>query len=433
MQSEILAKFEEGRNLRRSGFQVPKFQFEFTFNDTGVILDATYLLLSYIDRHSHSFAADPQKVMTFIKDFVPTFFGMDRETFHAYMNELASVNSPEEGDEESPAVDDDQARASHQRLEFLREVLVRGEGEGGAGEGGAEKASGPPPAADEKEKEKNQDQPTQQTGDAVLVPSTPVPDPTVPVDATELKWLEHPDQGNFNMQREYTLNAPYDKDVHHLYANLTVYCFFRAFEILYSRLLRVKLNEESAHETVRRALLNKPARELGLLDKLPSDLLYDCDPKANLYEQIVRMCDEVIKGDMEPAHLEETLRRFWLRSGYQLYNLEKMFAGITKFTGTIFDSKDKSSDIVNMFFKEREREQTSHSQEIQYRRQVEKLAKDGDIYRITFVSFPGVLILPKKKKKKKKAQKANEQLFFFAEPEHEEDHYSAYDCGGQHS
>lgn len=365
--------------MRKSGYQLPKHQFEFTFDDTAVIIDATYLLLTFIDRHSAGFGADPNKVMNFIKDFVPIFFGMDRDTFHAYMDELNSEGS-EDADDESPPPEDastpprSQRKASGKKMDLLRDVLER------RGENA-------------KHADKDASNPVSRTGspgpETGLVPSTPTPDPTVPFDVAELKWMEHPGQGNFNLQREYTLNESYDKKVHHLYANLSIYCFFRTFEILYSRLLHVKLNEGAAHEGVRRALQNKPARELGILDKLPTDLLYDCDPKANLYEQIVRMCAEVIKGDMESSHLEETLRRFWLRSGYQLYNLEKMFAGISKFAGAIFngDSKDKSSDIISLFFKDRDREQTTHNQEIQYRKQVERLVKDGDIYRITFVSF----------------------------------------------
>lgn len=382
IQHEISAKFEEARNIRKSGFQVSKHQFEFTFDDPAVIIDATHLLLTFIDRNSAGFGADPQKVMNFIKDFVPIFFGMDRDTFHIYMNELSHASS-EEADKGSPAPEETSTSRSRKKvngkkIDLLRDVLERR----------GEKAN--------RDKEGSSPLSRDGTPDAVLVPSTPIPDPTVPFDVTELKWMEHPGQGNFNLQREYALNEAYEKKVYHLYANLNIYCFFRTFEILYSRLLRVKLNEEAAHEGVRRALLNKPARELGLLDKLPTDLLYDCDPKANLYQQIVRMCEEVIKGDMESSHLEETLRRFWLRSGYQLYNLEKMFTGISKFAGAIFngDSKDKSSDIINLFFKDRDREQTTHNQEIQYRKQVERLVKDGDIYRTTFVSFFDFFFLP---------------------------------------
>ncbi|KAI9374365.1 hypothetical protein BJX61DRAFT_498400 [Aspergillus egyptiacus] len=375
IQTEISSKFEESRNLRKSGFQVPKHQFEFTFADPAVLIDATHLLLTFIDRNSAGFGADPQKVTMFIKDFIPVFFGMDRDTFHIYMNELSSGTSPiDEGDDDSMVVDDAATSRSrkgltNKKIDLLREVLERRSEKTAR----SEKGDSAPPSRGA-------------TPDAVLIPSTPIPDPTEAFDVAELKWMEHPGQGNFNQQREYNLNETYEKKAHHLYANLNIYCFFRTFEILYSRLLRIKLHEKDAHDDVRRALVLKPAQELNLIDKLPTDFFYDCDPKANLYQQIVRMCEEVIKGDLETFHLEETLRRYYLRSGYQLYNLEKMFTGIAKFAGAIFngDSKDRSSDIMNLFFKERDKEETTHNQEIQYRKQVERLAKDGDIFRITY-------------------------------------------------
>lgn len=381
IQNEIQSKFEDARGLRKSGFKVPRHQFEFTFDDPAVIIDATQLLLLFIDRNSAGFGADPSKVMAFIKDFVPIFYGMDRDTFHMYMNEISSdAPSGEDGDDESLAAEDastwrNRRGVNAKKMDLLRDVLERR----------SEKAN-------RSDKDRNTPASRDDTPDAVLVPSTPVPEPAEAFDVAELKWMEHPGQGNFNLQREYALNESYVKKVHHLYANLNIYCFFRTFEILYSRLLRIKMHEKDAHEHVRRALIPKPARDLGLIDKLPTDFFYDCDPKANLYQQIVRMCEEVIKGDMDASHLEETLRRYYLRSGYQLYNLEKMFAGIAKFAGSIFngDSKDRSADIINLFFKERDREETTHNQEIQYRKQVERLVKDGDIYRITYVSAPSV-------------------------------------------
>ncbi|KAL4883784.1 hypothetical protein BJY04DRAFT_24150 [Aspergillus karnatakaensis] len=374
IQLEISGKFEESKNLRKSGFQLPKYQFEFTFTDPAVIIDATHLLLTFIDRNSAGFGADPQKVMMFIKDFIPVFFGMDRDTFHVYMNELSNGTSPlDEGDDESLAAEDTATPRSRKgltskKIDLLRDVLERR----------SEKAS-------RTDKESSAPASRDGTPDPVLIPSTPIPDPTETFDVAELKWMEHPGQGNFNQQREYNLNETYEKKAHHLYANLNIYCFFRTFEILYSRLLRIKLHEKDAHDDVRRALVGKPAQELHLIDKAPTDFFYDCDPKANLYQQVVRMCEEVIKGDLETSHLEETLRRYYLRSGYQLYNLEKMFTGIAKFAGAIFngDSKDRSSDIINLFFKERDKEETTHNQEIQYRKQVERLVKDSEIYRIT--------------------------------------------------
>lgn len=380
IQSEIQSKFEESRNLRKGGYHVPAHQFEFTFDDPAVLIDASYLLIVFIDRNSAGFGADPQKVIAFIKDFIPIFFGMDRESFHAYMNEASSGNTPtEEGDDESVAPEETASSRSRKgpnttkKMDLLRDVLERRGEKGNRSERGSNSAPGSRDG----------------TPDAVLVPSSTVPDPTQLVDVTDLKWMEHPGQGNFNLQREYALNEWYKKKAYHLYSNGNIYCFFRTFEILYSRLLRVKLQEKDAHEAVRRALMGKPAGELGLLDRVPADFFYNTDPKSNLYQQIVRMCEEVIKGDLDNAHLEETLRRFYLRGGYQLYNMEKMFAGIAKFAGAIFsgDSKDRSSDIINLFFKERDREETTHNQEIQYRKQVERLIKDGDVYRITYVSY----------------------------------------------
>lgn len=368
IQNEIQAKFEESRNIRKSGYQVPKHQFEFEFADFGVIVDATHLLLTFIDRNSGSFGADPQRVMAFIKDFIPIFFGMDRDTFHMYMNEVLSGTPGEEMDEDAMAVDDSSTTRSrpsqvNKKLELLRDVLERR----------ADKESVPvSPAATPR--------------DAVLVPSTPIPDPTETFNVADLKWMEHPGEGNFNLQREYTLNQSYEKKVHHLYCNLNIYCFIRTFELLYGRLLKIKLHEKEAHEDVRRALLPKAAHDLGLIDKLPTDFFYDCDPKANFYQQIVRMCEEVIKGDLEQSHLEETLRRYYLKSGYQLYNLDRIFGGIARFAAGVFNSdpKDRSADIVNLFFKERDREETTHHQEIQYRKQVERMVKEGDIYRVTW-------------------------------------------------
>lgn len=378
IQTEIQAKHEESKNLRKSGFQVPRHQFEYNFTDPAVLIDATHLLLTFIDRNSAGFGADPQKVMMFIKDFIPVFFGMDRDTFHVYMNELSSGGSPvDEGDDESSAAEEAATPQSskkgltNKKMDLLRDVL--------------ERRSEKPSRTD---KESSAPASRDGTPDAVLIPSTPIPDPTETFDVAELKWMEHPGQGNFNQQREYNLNETYEKKAHHLYANLNIYCFFRTFEILYSRLLRIKLHEKDAHDDVRRALVGKPAQELNLIDKVPTDFFYDTDPKANLYQQVVRMCEEVIKGDLETTHLEETLRRYYLRSGYQLYNLEKMFTGIAKFAGAIFngDSKDRSSDIISLFFKERDKEETTHNQEIQYRKQVERLVKDSEIYRITYVS-----------------------------------------------
>jgi paired amphipathic helix protein Sin3a len=375
IQQEITTKFQESLELRKCGYQVPKYQFSFCFDDPEVIIDAAHLLICYIDLNPTIFSADPQRVITFIKDFIPIFFGIDREGFQTYMEEVYD-NTPSDEDDDSEEVEDissirNRSFANGKKLDLLRDVLER-------------HSDKPFPPAKASAPTDSRAQ-TPEGRDLVETP----PPSTEPIDIVELKWMEHPGQGNFNQQREYTLNEVYKKKTHQLYCNTNVYCFFRTFEILYIRLLHVKQQEKDAHEVVRRAMAPKAAHELGMIDKVPSDFLYDTDPKANLYHQIVRMCEETIKGHLDSAHLEETLRRYYMKSGWQLYNLDKMLNGISKLAGSIFnsDSKDKSADIVNVFFKEREKEETTHNQEIQYRKQVERFVKDGDLYRVTYVSY----------------------------------------------
>ncbi|PGH26786.1 hypothetical protein AJ80_01551 [Polytolypa hystricis UAMH7299] len=379
LQHEIQTKFEELNNVRKSGYQVPNYQFDWAFDDNEVILDATHLLLCYIDRSSAGLGGDSHKAMTFLKDFIPSFFGLDREGVKNYLDEVYDdTPMSEDIDEESLTPEEITAlrarrvATGHKKLDLLRDVLER---------------RGEKLARSEREDSIPTASRASTPGAGSFALNTPVPMARDDFDVAELRWMEHPSQGNFNQQREYPLNEPYKKKMHHLYCNSNIYYFIRSFEVLYSRLKKVKEHEKEAHEAVRRAMAPKAALDLGMIDKTPADLLYDPDPKSNLYHQIVRMCEDVIKSNVDLVHLEETLRRYWMKCGWQLYHVDKMLSSISRFASGIFnaDLKDKSSDMINLFFKERDREETTHNQEIQYRKQVEKLIRDSDLYRITYI------------------------------------------------
>ena len=122
----------------------------------------------------------------------------------------------------------------------------------------------------------------------------------------------------------------------------------------------------------------KAAVTLRMIDKLPKDFFSEVGPKANYYRQIIGMCEEVISGVSDLTHLEETLRRFYMQTGWQLYTIDKLLSAIIRFIMNIVgsDSKDKSLDIINLFNKDREKAATSRAQELQYRKQVEKYATE---------------------------------------------------------
>ena len=100
------------------------------------------------------------------------------------------------------------------------------------------------------------------------------------------------------------------------------------------------------------------------------------------------MCESVVRNELELSALEDTLRRFYLQKGWQLYNFDKITSATLRFASNILvsDNKDKILDIINLFYKDRKEDETTHDAELMYRKQVEKLSKDGDIYRITYVS-----------------------------------------------
>ena len=195
--------------------------------------------------------------------------------------------------------------------------------------------------------------------------------------------MSHPSNGN-----EVALNVPFKREEFHLYATSNIYCFFRMFQGLYERLVNIKARESKVHADVTRSILQKPAHDLGLVDRSPTDYFADVSLNANYYKQTIQICEEVIKADTDQSHLEETLRRFYTHDGWQLFTFDKMLSSILRFALNILvsDNKDKSLDIINLFYKDRKEDETTHQNELTYRKQVEKLGKDGDVFRIRYVS-----------------------------------------------
>lgn len=350
--------------------------------------------MTYIDR-SHSInGVDQSKLEAFVKDFIPTFFGLDRERFQNHISGIYDTSPPnEDAEDEGQAAEEPSASRSRRAVngkkpDLLRGVLERGrtgkparkEKEGSTVPGSKESTPDVTSVGDED---------TTGTVDGIA-------ESGASMDMTDYRWMDHPTTGNFRGKRDFQPNEPYRRDTYNLYSNLSIYCFFRMFEILYERLAHIKANEKQVHEDVRRAKAPKAAHDLKMIDRTPSDFFVDTSVRANYYQQIIKMCEEVLKTELDLSHLEETLRRFYIQNGWQLYTFDKLLSATIKFASSILsnDAKDKSSEILNLFWKDREREETTHQKELDYRKQVEKLTKEGDIYRITFVSLIPAVRLP---------------------------------------
>ena len=374
--SEIQAKFEEGKKNRDNGLTQQKHQLEYTFNDLDVIVDAARLVLASLESERVQYNPSEQdKIRAWFTDFIPRFFGLDPEKFHEQIDAESLKNRDHDDipdDHESDAPPVTKGKAGRKSDWLRRQALERRHGKEDS-VASASKESTPMPGAGS-EMELDEDT----TGSDL-------------VEQIQKPWINV--ANNDQSVRHLALDDPYEHETFNLYANANIYCFFRLFETLYSRLLPIKENEANVEQAVARHRpvdgKVKPAIDLRMIDKGPEYFFPNIDGNKNYYGQMLQMCEEAVINTSELAHLEETLRRYYNKTGWQLYTVDKLVGAILRFVMNILggDAKDKSVEITNLFLKDRERPDTTRKQEIQYRKQVERLSKDGEVYRISYVSL----------------------------------------------
>jgi len=387
LQTEIQTRYEEQKRQRQVKWtSTPKFQFEYAFDDVEVIQDACHLLLTYLHHAYNGNVGDQHKVETFFKTFMPAFFGLDREIFQKRMSDIYSDTPPsEEVEDETPAYEETAIQRSRRggaigkKGTLLRGVLERGQ-QGKQGRKDKESSY-------TLESRESTPDVTSMDEDSVTPTDTPSEQPSR-FDSAEHRWMNHPMNGSTRNRHNISVDEFYARDSFCLYANLNIYCFMRLFQILYERLAHIKENERQVHIDVQRAKAFKPASDLKLADRSPTDFFTDTSLNASYYHQILKQCEDIVKGEEDMPHIEDTLRRFYMKHGHALYNFDKMLGAIIRFGVQVLanDNKDKSNDMINLFYKNREKKETSHRVELDYRKAIEKLAKDGDIYRIVYVS-----------------------------------------------
>ena len=371
--TDIQVRYEEQRRQRIVSWKPPpRWQFTYVFDDKEVIKDACHLILTHLYYSDNRNDEDRRRLEKFFTTFIPTFFGLDQESFQAHMTDIHDITPPNEDAEDESLNEDNNAgrprRVTNGRKgNLLRGVLERGKP--GREINGRDSRESTPDVSSMEE-------------DAVGFTETPTERP-IQVDLMDYRWMEHPSMGDLDPK------APYYRDTFNLYASLNIYCFFRMFQMLYARLLNIKDNEQEVHKDIARSNAPKAALDLHLIERRPSEFFEDTTASANYYHQVVTMCEDVMKQKVEAVHLEDTLRRFYVMKGWQLYNHDKMIASINRFAMQILvsDNKDKSLEIINLFYNDRAKEETTHDAEIIYRKQVDKLTKDADIFRITYVSY----------------------------------------------
>lgn len=383
LQNEIQVRYEEQK--RRQEIQEipqPDYQFKFYFKDEEVLFDVARLILTFAE---NSTAVDFSKVVPFIKEFVPLFFGIDSTRFEQRVQSFGRESSVNESGEDTPSADEDVSHRSqkHKKGDLRRDVLdPRGKSRKDKEDSASVSRDSSPGVTSAAEEETAADSSHSNVRD----------------ERPAAQWVEYAAQPTTYENDEYEHEEPYRRNEFNMYANSSIYCFFRMFVILYERLLKLKENEDVVRRIVGRAMEPKAAQELKMMDKMPSDFFKDTSSSANYYQQVLDLLQEQILGEVDMSQIEETLRRYYLQVGWQLYSFDRLLSSLVRFSLAVVsnDTKDKTLDIYNLFRKDRVNEATTHKTEIMYRKAVEKYAKDADTYRISYVSPRQVPMLAEK-------------------------------------
>jgi paired amphipathic helix protein Sin3a len=369
--NEIQVRYEEQKRLQTiQELPQPDFQFSFSFKDEDVLIDVARLMLAFADNNN---GADFSKVIPFIKEFVPLFFGIDVQKFEQRVH-MSGQNTPNDSGDDTPSPDEDVSqRGKTKKGDLRRDVLD-------------------PRSKSRKDKE---DSLASASRDSTPEMGSGVEDEAAGDSSNSnprgerpsSHWVEYSAMPTAFGDKEFEHEEPYRRIEYNMYANASIYCFFRMFVYLYERLLKLKESEDDVRRVVNRAKEPKAAQRLKMLDKQPEDFFKDTSSSANYYQQVLDMFQDQIMGESDMNFIEETLRRYYLQIGWQLYSFDRLLSSLVRFALAVVshDNKDKSVDIYNLFKKDRVNDTTTHKNEISYRKAVEKYAKDADTYRITYV------------------------------------------------
>jgi paired amphipathic helix protein Sin3a len=372
LQNEIQVRYEEQKRMQEINKEPqPDYQFAFPFRDEEVLFDVARLMLTFAESNN---GTDFSRVIPFIKEFVPLFFGLDASRFEQRVQSFGRELSTNESGDDTPSADDDVSQKSQKtkKGDLRRGVLdPRGKSRNDKEDSVASASRDTTPDVASRAEEDGADS-SNSNGTNERPPA---------------QWVEYCDVPALG-ERNFDHEQPYRRNVYNMYANSSIYCFFRMFVYLYERLLKLKENEENVRRVVARAKAHKPAHELKMLDKTPDDFFKDTSESASFYSQVLDMLQEQIVGEVDMSQIEETLRRYYLQCGWQLYSFDRLLGSLVRFSLAVVsnDSKDKTQDIYNLFRRDRVNEVTTHKAEITYRKAVEKYARDADIYRIAYVS-----------------------------------------------
>ncbi|KAF3916821.1 hypothetical protein ABW20_dc0109105 [Dactylellina cionopaga] len=349
----------------------------FKFPDLDVLSDICRLLTVQLDKEGAYSHSERQKIAAFIRNFIPTFFGMSKDDIEGAMSNFSRKSPDDDVDMDHSDSPSGKGGRKNKESTLLQDVLKRSRGGKSYKMDGTGSRGSTPELSNEDDLME-----VDQIDSEPIPPNAPTTwiNPTGPSRQLNGDVL-HAAAGTD--ARDIVVSELKERNAYNLFANSTIYCFMRLLQLVYQRLLDVKNCEAEAKATLVRRKNNTTARKLGLIPQMYDDF-FNVAEDANYYMQVLDHCERLILGGIDSNVFEDGMRSVYIQKGWQLYTIDKHIATLNKTIQTfVSDSRDNSGEIFKLFDRDRAEEKTNFQLQMSYRRDVEVfIGREEPTYRI---------------------------------------------------
>lgn len=327
----------------------PQEQLDYQFSDPSLLLDVLRLAEVYIFKLSNYLASDRDKLGAFFRYFVSLFFGLSSEEVD---HGLQSRGRPEKPEPVNGTVENgtDSSKKRPRDTDLLRDVLKK---------------------QTKSRKDEKAESPTPQ--------SESDHDLQDELEKSSELWIKTASSGYLLKQAD-----PAKRDKFNLFANTTVYVFFRHLTALYQRLEEIKAMNETVGAEIRSRRVPQFARDLNLLLHQLEDAGVEIVGTKDCYQQVLALLERLMEGEIEHQWFEEALRQGYRNRAYKVYTIDKVVQLLVKHMHTMVTDL-KTLEMVVLFEKDRGNATSTAKDQIMYRMQVRALmTSDENMFKIAF-------------------------------------------------
>lgn len=338
----------------------PQEQLNYQFKDFEILFDIVRLSFVFINHSSSYSAHDREKLSQFFKFFISRFFSILTERIDEALEERdknikkGASNSSQQVDQSTNNEGESSLKKRHHEQDLLRDVLKK---------------------QSKSKKQDSNDSPSQASSEQEEQDMIQL------VDKSSELWIDaiysNPNVSDRNTERV-------ERDTYNLFCNSTIYVFFRHLRTLYERLEEVKgMNDEISKE-IRSRKVPQFAIDLNLVSHKLEEMEIQISGNEDSYQQVLRLSERLIEGDIEHQWFEESLRQGYRNKAYKLYTIDKVVQAMIKHMYSIV-SDSKTSEMMVLFESDRSKTLSSAKDQILYRMQVRSLmGPEENMFKIAF-------------------------------------------------